>query len=322
MLGCARGWWIGPGSLWMAGVLGLLLVLTEPGAGTRAIAGRPDIYYIWRDGVRLADGENPYAYDHPLEPDERPTKHPSYLPLFYVAVAAVHRLGVREYRTWIILWRALQIVTHAVITLLLYLAGRRAGRPLWGLFGALFWSLNRWTLYVMRSGGLDELALLFLLLSLQCFPRFRRLAFLLFGTSVGIKHIGLLLAPLYLVWTWQEAPTASRIPRWTKLGHAAVWTALIPAAVSLPFLWWDAEAFTRSILSSVIRPAGGPLHVSAVGSVLGLQGGIARIPLLLLLMLVVVLAAHWPMIGRYMAVLLTFAVFTDFNTVLMPQYFA
>ena len=47
----------------------------------------------------------------------------------------------------------------------------------------------------------------------------------------------------------------------------------------------------------------------------------AQIPLLLLLTLVVLVAANRQVIGRYMAVLLTFAAFTDFNAVLFLQYF-
>jgi hypothetical protein len=307
----------------LATTLGVLLVLGASGLMARpASGGQPDIYYIWRDGSRLVDGVNPYSYDRLPEAEERPTKHPSYLPLFYLAVAGAYELGIREYTTWLHLWRAVRIIAHITITVLLYVAGQRAGRPLLGLFGALFWSLNRWTLYTVRSGGLDEPALLFLLLSLQCFERRRRLAFLLFGTSLAIKHIGLLVAPLYFVWTWQGSEKSPRCERWASTAQAALWIALIPVAVSLPFLWWDAGAFIRSILSPVTRPAGGYAHVSAVGSLLGLRGSAARIPLLLLAALIPLVAAHRQVIGRYTTVLLMFTVFTDFNTVLFPQYFA
>jgi uncharacterized membrane protein len=311
---------IGP-TPWLAVTLGVLLVLGGPGLGARAAEARTDIYYIWRDGVRLAQGENPYAFDHLPEPDERPTKHPSYLPLFYLVVAGLHRLGVHEYATWMRIWWGMRLTAHVTIAVLLYRTGQRAGRPLLGLLGAAFWSFDRWTLYAVRTGGLDELALLFLLLSLQCGVRRRRIAFLLFGTSLAIKHVGLLVTPLYLLWTWQRSAEEPHWARWRTLGRAALWIALIPAAVSLPFLWWDAGAFTQSILGSLTRPADSHVHVSAVGTLLGLRGGVARFPLLLLLALVVLVAAHRQLIGRYTAVLLTFVAFTDFNPVLFPQYF-
>src|SRR5262249_27022309 len=100
-----------------ATVLGVLLVLL---AGARplarpASARQPDISYIWRDGARRADGATPYAFDRTPE-EERPTKHPSYLPLFYLAVAGVYKLGVHDYGTWLVLWRAVRIVAHIVIT--------------------------------------------------------------------------------------------------------------------------------------------------------------------------------------------------------------
>lgn len=112
------------------------------------------------------------------------------------------------------------------------------------------------------------------------------------------------------------------LPSTHVLLSAVMWIALIPALVSVPFIWWDAGAFTRSILGSVIRPSDGYGHISAVGTLLGLRGGLARVPLLLLLTLVVLIAAHRQVIGRYTAVLLMFTTFTDFNTVLFPQYFA
>jgi uncharacterized membrane protein len=229
----------------------------------------------------------------------------------------VYKLGVQEYATWLALWHAVRIVAHVTIAVLLYVTGRSAGRALLGIFGALFWSLNRWTLYTVRSGGLDELALLLLLLSLACLTRKRRLALLLFGTSLAIKHVALLVVPLYLVWTWQSP----RPERWTRTVQAALWLALVPLAVSLPFLWWDASAFVGSFLSSVTRPADGLAHVSAVGSLLGLHGGVARLPLLLLAALILLITADGQVIGRYTAILLMFATFIDFNTVLFPQYF-
>jgi uncharacterized membrane protein len=305
-------------------VAGMLLALWGvSGLATRlASAGQPDIYYIWRDGVRLAEGVNPYRYDSPAEPQERPTKHPSYLPLFYLAVAAVYKAGIREYATWLMVWRAVRIGAHVAIAVLLYLAGQRAGRPLLGLFGALFWSLNRWTLYTVRAGSLDEPALLLLLLSMESLEGRPRLACLLLGASLAVKHLGLLVAPLFLVWAWQDSEPAPRAARWRRTAATAVWIGLIPVAVSLPFLWWDAPAFVQSMVSPVIRPAGGYAHVSAVGSLLGLRGGVARVPLLVVACLILFVAASRQVIGRYTTVLLMFAAFTDFNTVLFPQYLA
>lgn len=322
MLTHARWLSIG-GPVRLAATLTVLLAMGASGLFLRpALASQPDIYYIWRDGARLADGVNPYGYSRLPEPAEGPTKHASYLPLFYLAVAAVYKLGVHEYATWLVLWRAVLILAHVAIAVLLYLAGQRAGRPLLGLFGALFWSLNRWTLYTVRAGGLDQLALLLLLLSLECFGRRRRLALLLFGTSLAIKHVAFLVAPLYLLWTWQREERAPRRDRSMSTARAALWIALIPLAVSLPFLWWDPSAFIQSILISVTRPDRGYGHVSAVGSLLGLRGSVARIPLVFLASLILLVAAYRQVIGRYTTVLLMFTVFTDFNTVLFPQYFA
>jgi hypothetical protein len=81
-------------------------------------------------------------------------------------------------------------------------------------------------------------------------------------------------------------------------------------------------AFIQSVLSSVTRPDRGYGHVSAVGSLLGLRGSVARLPLVLLASLILLVAAYRQVIGRYITVLLMFTVFTNFNTVFFPQYFA
>jgi uncharacterized membrane protein len=78
--------------------------------------------------------------------------------------------------------------------------------------------------------------------------RRRRLACLLFGTSLAIKHVAILVAPLYLGWTWHGAEQdAPRRERWLSVGATSLWIALISLAVSLPFLWWDPGAFVRSL---------------------------------------------------------------------------
>jgi hypothetical protein len=81
MLTCVRRLSTGRRPARLAASLGVLLALSTPGLLVRpASAGHPDIYYIWRDGVRLADGVNPYGYDLPREPEERATKHPRTCP--------------------------------------------------------------------------------------------------------------------------------------------------------------------------------------------------------------------------------------------------
>ena len=114
--GCSR-----PATILLALVLGVAGPLAAQPAGppasppaspTEPAAERergPDIYFVWRDGTRLAAGENPY--ESILGGNMRENrKYPTYLPLYYVLVAGAHHLGVTEYRGWMRLWRPLVLV--------------------------------------------------------------------------------------------------------------------------------------------------------------------------------------------------------------------
>lgn len=269
--------------------------------------------------MRLAQGEN--LYERPAVLEEPATKRPSYLPLFYLFVAATRWLGVREYGSWMHLWRSILVGTHLAIGGLIAVLAWRTGHPVIGLFGALFWGLSRWSLYVVRTGQIDELALLLLLASLGSFTTRRRTGLILFGASLAVKHIAVGVAPLYLIWTWQAS---RRDPRRTRVGEviaAAGWMALIPLAVSLPFVWWNAGAFVDSLLLPTTREAGGHFNAAAVGPLAGLTGALAALPMLVLTLLVALAAARGE-IGRYLSVVLVLAVFTDFNAVIFLQYLA
>lgn len=278
----------------------------------------PDIYHIWLEGSRLAAGENPYARIMTGNMQEN-RKYPTHLPLFYLLVAGTRVLGVTEYDDWLGLWRALVLVTQIGIGVLLFVACRRAGYPVLGVFAGLFWGLNRWTLYVAKIAQVDFLPILCLLGSLLLFDTRRRASLLLFGLSLALKHIAVLVTPLYLVWTWRRASDPSA--RLREVAGAAGWIALVPGLLSLPFLAWNAEAFVRSILFSATRNADSHVRAFSFDTQLGLTGLPARLPMLLLVALVLVAAARGE-IGRYLAVLLVFATLVDFNTVFFLQYVA
>jgi uncharacterized membrane protein len=277
---------------------------------------RPDMYYIWLDGSRLAAGENPYAGILTGNMREN-RKYPTYLPLFYILVAGTHGLGVTEYETWLWLWRPLVIASQVGIAVLLFVVCRRAGHPVLGVFAALFWSLNRWTLYVVKVNHVDFLPILCLLGSMVLFETRRRASLLLFGLSLALKQIAVLVTPLYLIWTWRRASDPGA--RLRETAGAAGWIVLVPGLLSAPFLVWNAEAFVRSILFSATRDANAHVRALSFDVLLGLTGLAARLPMLLLVALVLVAAARGE-IGRYLAVVLVFATFLDFNTVFFLQY--
>jgi uncharacterized membrane protein len=288
---------------------------TDPGAERER---GPDIYFVWRDGTRLATGQNPYASI--LSGNMRENrKYPTYLPLTYLLVAGAHHVGVTEFRSWMRLWRPLVLVGHVGIAILLLVACWRAGHPVLGAFAALFWGLNRWTLYVVSVAHVDFPAILCLLASLLLFDTRRRASLLLFGLSLAFKQIAIFVTPLYLVWTWRETrPAEARLGAVTR---AAGWIALVPGVVSLPFLLWNAEAFLRSVLFSATRDPDSHITAVSLPAKVGLAGLPGRLPMLLLMGLVLWAAARGE-VGRYLAVLLILVTFVDFNAVFYLQYMA
>jgi uncharacterized membrane protein len=277
-----------------------------------------DIYFVWRDGTRLATGQNPY--ESILGGNMRENrKYPTYLPLYYVLVAGAHHLGITEYRSWMRLWRAVVLVSHVVIALLLLVACWRTGHPVLGVFAGLFWGFNRWTLYVVGVAHVDFPAILCLLGSLLLFDTRRRTSLLLFGLSLALKQIAVFVTPLYLIWTWRETrPPEARLP---ATARAAGWIALVPGMVSLPFLLWNAEAFLRSVLFSATRDPESHITALSVPGKIGVTGLPGRLPMLILMGLVLWAAARGE-VGRYLAVLLLLVTFVDFNAVFYLQYMA
>jgi uncharacterized membrane protein len=280
--------------------------------------GQQDIYYVWRDGSRLATGKNPY--EAILSGNMRENrKYPTYFPLLYLMVAGAHHLGVAEFRDWMRLWRPLVLATHLAIGILLLVGCWRSGHPVVAIFSALFWSLNRWTVYVVKVAHVDFPAILCLVGSLLLFETRRRTSFLLFGLSLAFKQIAIFVAPLYVIWVWRDTrPPGERL---SASARAAGWIALVPTLVSVPFLIWDAEAFVRSVLFSATRDPDSHVPALSIDTKMGLSGMAGRLPMLLVMGLAYVATARGE-IGRYLGVLLILATFVDFNTVFYLQYMA
>jgi uncharacterized membrane protein len=300
-------------------VWALLLVLLVAGAVVHVRVWAPDltgrdIYYSYVEGQRLVAGENPYA--RVLDGDQRQNrKYATYLPVFYELSALSQVLGLREFPRWAGFWRVVFLLCVLGTAALIFVRLWRAGLLVLAVLGTSMWLFNRWGLAVSRYGNLDVVPIFLLLLSLWLFPRRRLLALVLFGLSLGLKQIGILAVPLFLIWEWREP--GDRPAR--RVAFAALAIAAIPLASALPFLVWNATGFFRSMLFSVTRNPEPFLGAFAAGDVLGLVGVPAKLPMALLLLLTYVLA--WQgRLGRHAAVLLVMVTFVDFNSVVFAQY--
>ncbi|NJR64567.1 MAG: hypothetical protein HC772_03335 [Leptolyngbyaceae cyanobacterium CRU_2_3] len=167
------------------------------------LKGTQDIYYLWQEGQRLLNWENPYARVLLGNMSEN-QKYSTYFPVFYLLSSLTQLLGLKDYAHWIYFWRSIFLIFNIGIGSLLF--GIFARRQLWVLacFSACFWLFNRWTIYVTKVAHIDFMPIFFLVLSLIIFRQHQWIALLLFSLSLGIKQIAIFLAPVYLIWVWQS----------------------------------------------------------------------------------------------------------------------
>jgi len=274
-----------------------------------------DIYYSYVEGKRLREGKNPYA--RVLGGDMRENqKYATYFPVFYELSYLSQLLGLRSYLKWIAFWKVIFLLFEFGVGLLLYLALARHKLEWLGVFAAAFWFFNRWTLKVVEMSNLDFIPIFFMLLSLMLFPRYKWPSLFLFSLSLGFKQIAIFLAPLYLVWVWRSAPTKDR---WRDMLIAGLLIVSVPLVSGLPFLFWNAEGFIKSVLFSATRYSSNQFEIPSLDQLMGWSGLPGRL-VMLALMGAAYLAA-WRGYGRkYFACLLVMSIFLDYNAVLYSQY--
>jgi hypothetical protein len=274
-----------------------------------------DIYFSYVEGKRLRDGKNPYERILHGNMSEN-QKYATYFPVFYELSFLSQKLGVKSPLDWLAFWKVIFILFEFGIGLLLYLALARQQLEWLGVFAAAFWLFNRWTLKVVEMSNLDFIPIFFMLLSLLLFPRHKWWSIFLFSLSLGFKQIGIFLAPLYLIWVWR---TGQGNTRWKELALATLLIVSVPLISGLPFLFWNAEGFVKSILFSATRDSSNQFEIPSLDQIMGWQGFSAR-----LAMLALILATYGAAVRgygkKYFIALLTMSIFLDYNAVLYSQY--
>jgi len=290
-----------------------LLVHTTLWEDAEKITGQ-DVYYTYLEGKRIITGENPYA--RILEGNMRENdKYATYFPLAYLLSSLTQLLGFEYFSSWLLVWRVAFLAANLGIAYLIFQTSKTRDQSLLGIFGALFWLFNRWTLHVTSISHLDFIPLFLLLLSLYLLPRRFYLACMVFGLSLAFKQIAIFALPLYLIWSWQTNHQ-------NRFRHLFITISLIsagPFIVSIPFLIWNFEGFVRSILFSVTRIPLDHFGAPTVDTLLDFNVIWAKVPMLVLLGLAYLLGLA-KRVPKYASSLLVMAVFFGFNSVLFRQY--
>lgn len=282
-----------------------------------------DMYYIWLEGKRIAIGENPYA--RVLAGNLRDNdKYATYFPVVYLCSALAYKLGIQNYRDWLYLWRPVSFACHMGIVGLTLGYFQRRGLWFMGIAAASILLLGRWSIYIVRVHHLEFAAIFCLLLSLVLLQTRTKLALLLFGVSLGIKQIAIFLLPLYLIWLWRAYAGKQRGIQEFTVGVVLV--LVVPCVTSLPFVFWNAEGFFKSVLFSATRLANS--HIDRAPSLDAifakdypwLVGLRAKLPMLVIMGLLY-LSLLTEKVGIFLASTMVMATFVYFNSVLFLQYF-
>ncbi len=277
---------------------------------TALLKGR-DVMFIWQDARMLADGENPYRRiaGKDMEHNE---KYTFYLPGFLVVTAASIRAGLDTFPEWMRAWRWGMLLTHLGIGYLIFgVLLSRGMIP--AILGSSLWLFGRWSLMLFNSGQIDGVAILPLLLSLVLIARAPKISFLLFGVSLAVKQMAAPLLPVYLLWAWQRGAVDNRR---RAILEATALIALVPTLLSLPFLLWDAESYLRMLLFPMTREAFGGRTADIY---LGLDGGAAKLPFLLVLLTSYLLCIR-SRLGIWAQTLVVFLVLLSFSPAFFTRY--
>ncbi|MBI3142214.1 MAG: hypothetical protein HYZ16_05260 [Bacteroidetes bacterium] len=272
-----------------------------------------DIYYIYLESKRIAEGENPY--ERVLAGNMRDNdKYATYFPLLYTLGSGIIVLGAESFVAYQQVWQVISVLCLLAIGFLVYHTLASLGYYLLGFFAVAFVLFNRWTLYVSGVAQIDFIAMLPLLLSLLWLRKNFVIALMLFGLSLAVKQIAIFLTPLYMVWAWQVY--GQRL--WALRG--LVYAAAIPLLVSLPFMIWNLKGFIYSVFFSATRNPSTHIGADSMDVVMHMAGLAAKLPMLGMMGLVFVLA-YTKKLGPMLATAFVFILFIDFNSVLFRQYF-
>ncbi len=274
-----------------------------------------DIYFSFVEGQRLRNGENPYA--RVLQGNMlQNQKYATYFPVFYELSFASQKLGLDYYTTWLDFWIFIFTVFELGTGALFFFAFARQRLEWIGIFAAVFWLFNRWTLEVVKIMDLDFIPIFFLIFSLILFPKRKWLGLFLLSLSLGFKQIAIFLVPLYLIWVWQS----SRKNKARQVLLAAGVIVSVPLVSAIPFLLWNAQGFLDSMLFSATRLADNfQFQTPSLDVLLNLQGIPARFVMFALMLLVYgfMFRGH---LREYMACLMIMVIFIGFNPVMYVQY--
>lgn len=284
---------------------------------------KEDIYYEFDAAKQIAQGKNPYEKTlegNMVEND----KYATLFPLYYYFLGLIRNSVNGDFSDFLAKFRSILTLSRIVSGLAIYLMFRRIGKKTIGFIAASVYLLNLWSLESFVLLKQDAIAIALLLVSYYFFGRKNWVSYLLFGFSLGIKHIGIFIFPLYLT---------PLLFKEQKLKEFIFNMLLLFAPVvisSMPFLLSNPQSLLASLEFSFTRAPNDGQVIFGYQKLLvhysegGLNGTyfeflLPRLPLLLAVMSTIYLL-FTKLIPRSFYLFAGIAVFSIFNPVIFAQY--
>ena len=277
-----------------------------------------DIYYVWEEGKAIADGINPYAriIGKSLRDNN---KYPTYLPLSYYFVAVLDWLGIQSFVDFIRVWRPFNLFCHLGIGIVTFSIYYQQRKPISGLIACSILLLGRWSAYIVNVQHLEFAAILPLLLAGQQLNRRPNFSALMFGLSLCIKHIGIILLPSFLLGLGSGSFSGDKHCKRKQLLTYSVISLAIPLIISVPFLLDQPSGFLLNVLFSTTRDFGD--HGSATGTRMILTGADGTRLLMVALIIMNWIAQAKEKVNFWFTSTITLLIFLQFNAVIFAQYY-
>ncbi len=296
-----------------------------------------DVHRGFQRAVSILNGVNPYLEFNPNGMLIQ-NKVPGFFPLYFYFMALIARASNYSFVLFMDNLRYIVFAAYSCTGLAIYLLLRKKSSAL-ALFGMCLYMFNRWTLGDAFNLKQDPYVISTTILSLWLLKRNRRLSFLLYGTATAIKHLTILISPIFafeilalIALAWKNKGSSQALRKNVLEILLCVSLALIPIVIpSIPFIVQSPKNFFSSLMYNVTRkPEASGLQLdTGFDKVLVLYNQdkgnnfyymLPRLPMVALMVLLIALYFKKKIyMWEYCA--LTYVVFVAFNPVLFGQYY-
>lgn len=286
-----------------------------------------DVQRGFHRGLDVLHGVNSYL---DFNPNNMLTqeKVPGFFPLYFLFMAFVTKLSSSSFVLFIDNLRIIIFFCYSALGVLVYLKLRPLNKVL-AILGMALFMFNRWTLADVIYLKQESYVLLLLLISLMLLNKNKYLSYFLYGVATAIKHLSLLLLPIYLInIVFNNEKTIKQ-----KVQHIALSLMLmsIPIVIpSIPYLIDSPSHFINSIAFNVTRESESDINAKlGFDKLLVLYNQdrvnplllvLPRLPMLIMFGLLIYIF-YIGKINLWLYALLAYGIFIGLNPTLYTQYY-